>query len=187
MRSTTNFLKLILFCSLFLVQCISVGPGVSSAGIDNYFERSLYGTGLPLRYAETGPWELGLTFVAHKDGIIKAINIKNPDLGTKRVSIWDTNTRTLITSFEFRTESDKEFQKNLINFKIEKGKTYTISFNAKNYYYHEPIFKKLPISDDNLTLLSTNFTPGTWQQFPDKQIDNIIHGLIDIDFQWVIN
>ena len=42
------------------------------------------------------------------------------------------------------------------------------------------------MSDDNLTLLSTNFTPGTWQQLPDKQIDNIIHGLIDIDFEWEI-
>lgn len=187
MKSTTIFLKLILICVLLLVQCISVGPGISSAGMDNYFERSLYGTGLPLKYAETGPWELGLTFVAHKDGIIKAINIKNPEIGRKRVSIWDTNNRVLIATYELKTNSDKEFQKNLINFKIEKGKTYTISFNAKNYYYHELIFRKLPISDDNLTLLATNFGEGTWQQFPDQQTNNIIHGLIDIDFQWVIN
>ena len=177
----------ILFCFFIFQQCTVINSGVSYSGVENYFERSLYGSGLPLKIATTGPWELGLSFVAHKDGIIKAINIKNPEIGRKRVSIWETNNRVLMATYEFKTDSDKDFQKNLINFKIEKGKTYTISFNAKNYYYHELLFQKLPMSDDHLTLLSTNFAQGTWQQFPDQQIDSIIHGLIDIDFQWVIN
>ena len=188
MKTKFKLLKIagVILTLLLLVQCNAIGPGISYSSTENYFENALDGTGLPLKYSTTGPWELGLTFVAHKNGVIKSINIKNPELGNKRVSIWDTNNRVLITSFEYRTDSDKFYQKNLLNFKVEKGRTYTISFNATKYYYYELFFKKLPMSDDNLTLLSTNFTPGTWQQLPDKQIDNIIHGLIDIDFEWEI-
>ena len=189
MKTKFKLLKIAgyIFTLLLLVQCTAIGTGISYSSTENYFENALYGSGLPEKYAETGPWEMGLTFVSHKNGMIKSINIKNPELGNKRVSIWDTNNRVLITSFEFRTESDKDFQKKFINFKVEKGRTYTISMNATRYFYHELYYRKLPMSDDNLTLLSTNFTRGTWQQFPEQQIDNIIHGLIDIDFEWIVN
>lgn len=184
-----SYLKTIttLFCFFIFQQCTFINSGVSYSGVENYFETSLYGKGHILKYAETGPWELGITFVAHKNGTIKAINIKNPELGKKRISIWDTTNRTLLATYEFNHNDDKTYLKNLISFKVDQGRTYTISMNSTQYFYHELNFRRLPISDDNITLLSTNFYQGTWQQFPDKQIDNIIHGLIDIDFQWVIN
>lgn len=161
--------------------------GFSFGSEENYFQRAVYGSGNMQKTANTGPWELGCTFLAKTEGKIKSINIKNPELGFKRITIWDTETRLPIATYSLNVENPEEYAKITVNFPLQAGKTYTLSFNTVSYYYFELHFKKLPLSNDHLTLISTNYKQGPWQQFPEFVTDDVIHGLIDIDYEWSLS
>ena len=171
----------------FTVGCMMFKGGFSFGSQENYFQTALYSSGLPIKIANTGPWEMGETFLAKSGGKIKSINIKNPELGVKRITIWDTETRLPIATYSLKIENIKDYHKIFVDFPLVQGKIYTLSFNTVSYYYHELNFKKLPLSDEHFTLISTNYKQGHWQQFPEFSTDNIIHGFIDIDFEWAMN
>ena len=67
------------------------------------------------------------------------------------------------------------------------NKTYCLTINVREYYYHALIFDKLPLNLAEISLTNSVYSEGIYQRYPAFKIDNVLHGLIDLDFDWEVN
>ncbi len=179
---------LIIIASLFQCSCTSIMQNsTSSFSIEKTFETSVYGMGLPLQIAQSGPWELGVSFVVHREAKIIGIRIKNPELGQKRVSLWDAIEHRLLATYTFNITDSQNYNLFLIEMPLQKGKTYSLTMNCVEYYYHNLPFDRLPLHNENITLLQAVYGQGSWQDYPRNIEKSVVHGLIDIDVQYKIH
>jgi hypothetical protein len=160
--------------------------GTSSFSIEKVFETSVYGMGFPLEMAHSEPCEMGISFVVHRESKIIGIRIQNPELGEKRVSLWDAETQTLSANYTFNITDNKNYNYFHIEIPLQRERVYTLSMNCSDYYYHKLPYDQLPLHNENITLLHSVFAQGSWQQYPINQENSLVHGLIDIDLQYKI-
>ncbi len=177
------FLSILIFTS-----CGVLHNGVSYTGEEKVFSKQFKSYTLNKREAqgrEPG-WELGISFIPHKEGRISGIWLKNPTKGTVPVSIWDADTKQLIQTFQFTISDTLNYNHYTLAQPIllTTQKKYCITTNVTKYYYHTLPFTTLPLQFNNCTLVSSVYEETYYQRYPQFEINNVIHGLIDLDIDF---
>jgi hypothetical protein len=179
---------LIIFFVLTLLGCGVLPKGISYFGEQRIFSKQYisYPTNRREAQGREPGWELGFAFIPHRDGRISGVWLKNPTLGTVPVSIWDADVNQLIKTFQFTiadTISCNHFTvPQPILLKAEKK--YCITTNIIKYYYQPLTFSTLPIQYNNCTLVASVYEETYYQRYPKYEINNVVHGLIDVDLDW---
>ena len=60
-------------------------------------------------------------------------------------------------------------------------------YKRQEYYYHVLTFDRLPLNLQEISLISSVYAEGKYQRYPEFKVDNILHGLIDLDFEWEVS
>ncbi len=175
------------FFLLIISGCAVLQNGVSYWGEDKVFSKSWRGNATYIRAAqgrEPG-WELGIAFIPHKDGRISGVWLKNPTAGTVPVSIWDADTRQLIQTIQCTIADTVNYNHFFLqqHLQISAGKKYCITVNVTRYYYHTLPYNNLPLQLTNCTLVSSVYEETYYPRFPQNEINNVVHGLVDIDLE----
>jgi Domain of unknown function (DUF4082) len=176
------------FSLLIISGCAVLQNGVSYLGEEKIFSKSWRGNATYARAAqgrEPG-WEVGFSFITSKEARIKGIWIKNPTAGSLPVSIWDAATKQLLHTFQLTVSDTVNYNHFILNqpVPLTANKKYCITINVIKYYYHTLPFTILPTQVNNCTLLSSVYEEIYYQRYPQYEINNVIHGLIDVDLDW---
>lgn len=170
--------------------CTILPNGTSYFGAERIFGKS-FENSLPIlrrdaQHWEPG-WELGIAVQPHRDGRIKGIRLKNPTLGYIRLSVWDAETRTVIK--EFNVDNRDPYNENFIycEIPIMAEKIYYVTINVKKYYYYELPYNNFNIGNPDIDFLYSVYEETPYQRFPQNNVSNIYHGLIDLDVDFKIN
>ena len=178
---------------VFLILCgCSVLPkgGTSYSGEDRVFSKSFSFLKTEYRQAqgrEPG-WELGIAFQCHKDGRIKGVHIKNATKGKVPLTIWNANSRKIIFQMQANLDGSTAYNHIFLEKTIPviKGGKYCITINVTQYFYYIMPYNQLPLIANNITLLSSVYEESYYPRYPQFEITEVLHGLIDLDMQWVI-
>lgn len=169
-------------------SCTILQNGVSYFGEEGIFAKSF--TQYPIEYRKVAygepNFELGIEFKPHKNGRIRGIRIKNPLTGHLRLSLWDADEKKLINTYTFNNGNPGKYNFGYFQIPVKANKTYCLSINVRQYYYHILTFDKLPLNLPEISLSNSVYAEGKYQRYPEFKIDNILHGLIDLDFEWEI-
>lgn len=175
----------------FLMGCTILPNGTSYFGEDRVFGKT-FDNSFPIlrRDAEywEPSWELGIAVQPHKDGRIKGIRLKNPTLGNIRLSVWDAEMRTVIK--DFNVDNRNPINENFIycEIPITAGKIYYVTINVRQYYYYElPYYRPISLDNPDISFLYSVYEETPYQRFPQNNVTNIYHGLIDLDVDFKIN
>jgi hypothetical protein len=179
---------LLLFLCIHFCQCGVLHNGFSYFGEEKIFSKQFKFYPLNSRsvYGREPGWELGFAFKPHKEGRLKGLWLKNPTIGKVPVSIWDADTKQLIKTLECNNIDTINYNHFLIPqpLLLIAEKKYCITANVIKYYYQSLPFTPLPLECNNCTLLSSVYEETYYQRFPQFEIHNIIHGLLDVDIDW---
>jgi hypothetical protein len=129
-------------------------------------------------------WELGVAFKPIKDGRIKAIRIKNPTKGQVRLSIWDADTRALLSTNIVTISDTVNYNKFIIELPITANKIYCTTINVRKYYYYNLPFDPLPLNTQDVSLLYSVYEETPYQRFPQQNVSSVYHGIIDLDMDF---
>ncbi|MBL0147053.1 MAG: DUF4082 domain-containing protein [Chitinophagaceae bacterium] len=178
-----------LFSIIVLFSCTVLPKGgVSYFGEEKNFSKQLksYTTYKREAQGREPGWELGFAFIPHKDGRISGIWLKNPTNGNIPVSIWDADTKQIIQTLQFNNSDTLNYNHFVLTQPITliAQKKYCITVNVTKYYYHSLPFTSLPIQANNCTMVSSVYEETYYQRFPQYEINNVIHGLIDVDLDF---
>ena len=123
----------------------------------------------------------------HKNGLIREKKKKNPQTGNLRLSLWDADSKQLINTYTFNNPNPNKYNFGYFQIPVEANKTYCLTINVREYYYHALTFDRLPLNLPEITLTNSVYSEGIYQRYPEFKIDNVLHGLIDLDFEWQVN
>ena len=179
------FLITILFS---LCGCGVLQNGVSYSGQDKIFSKNWNGTAVKKRMAigrEPG-WELGFSFTTSKEARLRGVWIKNPIRGNVPVSVWDADTKQLIQGFSFNVSDTLQYNHFILQqpVPLTANKKYCITINVTGYYYQQLVFSQLPLQTNNCTLISSVYEETHYPRFPQFELKDIVHGLLDIDLDF---
>ncbi|NQX40765.1 protein of unknown function [Pedobacter steynii] len=184
-------MKKIIFA--FIIPCLSVActilkNGISYSGEEGIFAKSVAQYPTQYRLVEYGEpnFELGIEFKSHKNGRIKGIRIKNPQSGNLRLSFWDADEKKLISTYTFNNGNPGKYNFGYFQIPVKANRTYCLTINVREYYYHVLTFDKLPLNLQEISLTNSVYAEGKYQRYPEFKVDNVIHGLIDLDFEWEV-
>jgi len=171
-----------------LTSCGVLQNGVSYTGEEKVFSKNFKGASTKKREAvgrEPG-WELGFSFATAKEARLKGVWIKNPTRGNIPVSVWDTDSKQLIQSFQFNVNDTLNYNHFILQQPVPlmANKKYCISINVTSYYYQPLVFSSLPIQSNNCTMISSVYEETHYQRYPQFELNNVVHGLIDIDLDF---
>lgn len=182
--------KLVLFWVLISISlsCTVLKNGISYAGEEGVFAKHYLQYPTNYRKVEYGEpnLELGIEFRPHKNGRIKGIRIKNPQTGNLRLSLWDADEQKLLNTFTFNNDNPSKYNFGYFQIPLQANKTYCLTVNVRAYYYHALTFDKLPLTLPEITLTNSVYAEGIYQRYPAFKVDHVIHGLIDLDFDWEV-
>lgn len=178
---------LLLFILAFL-GCGVLQNGVSWSGEEKIFSKS-WKEGKPLKrvaYGREPGWELGFSFISTRESRLKGVWIQNPVKGNIPVSIWDAETEQLLHSFSFRITDTIQYNHFVLQqpLPLMANKKYCISINVTGYYYQPLVFSKFPIQANNCSMVSSVYEETHYQRYPQYELNNLVHGLIDIDLDF---
>jgi hypothetical protein len=176
------------FFLLIISGCAVLQKGVSYFGEEKIFSKYFKTFTTYKREAqgrEPG-WELGIAFIPHKDGRISGVWLKNPTTGNVPVSIWDADTKQLIQTIQCTVTDTIYYNHYSLQqpLQITAGKKYCITANVTRYYYHILPYNNLPLQFTNCTLVSSVYEETYSPRYPQYELNNIVHGLLDIDLDW---
>lgn len=176
----------------FLLASCSVLPkgGTSYSGEDRVFSKSFsfYKTEYRQAQGREPGWELGIAFQCHKAGRIKGLHIKNPTKGMVPVTVWDADSRQIIFQMQVNLDGSNAYNRIYLEkpIPVEGGRKYCISINVTQYFYHVLPFNQFPLDVNNITLLSSVYEESYYPRYPQFEVREVLHGLIDLDMQWEI-
>lgn len=169
-------------------SCTVLKNGVSYFGEEGIFAKSF--TQYPTEYRKVAygepNFELGIEFKPHKNGRIRAVRIKSPQTGNLRLSLWDADDKKLLNTYTFNNENPDKYNYGYFQIPLRANKTYCLTINVRQYYYHVLTFDKLPLNLPEISLTSSVYTEGKYQRYPEFKVYNVLHGFIDLDFEWDI-
>ena len=178
---------LLLIVSLFY-NCTILKNGNSYNGEEGIFAKIFNQYPTEYRSVEDGEpnFELGIEFKPHKNGRIRGIRIKNPQTGNLRLSLWDANEQKLLDTYMFNNNNPSKYNFGYFQIPVKANKTYCLTINVRQYYYHILTFDKLPLNLQEISLTNSVYAEGIYQRYPEFKVDNVLHGLIDLDFEWEV-
>lgn len=181
------------YCVLILSMAVLTGcsvlqNGISYAGEEKIFSKNRNGVATKKREAvgrEPG-WELGFSFTTAKEARLKGVWIKNPTRGNVPVSVWDAESKQLIQSFQFNVSDTLQFKHFMLQqpLPLVANKKYCITINVTRYYYQPLVFSRLPMQANNCTMISSVYEETYYPRYPQFEITDVVHGLIDIDLDF---
>lgn len=182
-----NFILVLISSTLFL-SCSVLKNGISYNGEQGVFGKNYFQYPTEYRKVAYGEpnFELGIEFRPHKNGRIRGIRIKNPQTGNLRISLWDADEKKLLNTYTYNNANPSKYNLGYFQIPLQANKTYCLTINVREYYYHVLTFDKLPLSLPEITLTSSVYSEGIYQRYPEFRVDNVIHGLIDLDFDWKV-
>lgn len=172
---------------LFL-SCTVLKNGISYNGEEGIFAKTFNQYPAEYRKVEYGEpnLELGIEFRPHKNGRIRGIRIKNPQTGNLRISLWDADEKKLINTYTYNNGNPSKYNFGYFQIPVKANKTYCLTINVREYYYHILTFDRLPLKLQEISLISSVYAEGKYQRYPEFSVNNVLHGLIDLDFEWEI-
>lgn len=194
-KKTKNILSLCLiaFIAITLLSGCSALPkgGTSYSGEDRVFSKSFsfYKTAYRQAQGREPGWELGIAFQCHKEGRIKGLHVKNPTKGIVPVTVWDADTKQIVFQMQANLDGSNAYNRIYLEkpIPVEAGRKYCVSINVTQYYYHVMPLNQLPMDANNITLLSSMYEDSHYTRYPQFEVREVLHGLIDLDMQWVVN
>ncbi len=178
-----------LILSLALVAgCSVLQNGDSYTGEEKVFSKNFTGASTKKREAvgrEPG-WELGFSFITAKDARLKGVWIKNPTRANIPVSVWEADNKQLIQSFQFNVNDTLNYNHFILQqpLLLIANKKYCITINVTRYYYQPLVFSRLPLQANNCTIISSVCEETYYPRYPQFEITDVVHGLIDIDLDF---
>lgn len=178
---------LLMICSIFF-GCTILKNGISYNGEEGIFAKHFTQYVSEYRKVEDGEpnFELGIEFKPHKSGRIKGIRIKNPQTGNLRISLWDADEKKLLNTYIYNNGDPRKYNFGYFQIPVQANKTYCLTINVGEYYYHVLTFDRLPLNLQEISLISSVYAEGKYQRYPEFRVDNVLHGLIDLDFEWEV-
>ena len=178
----------ILAIAATLISCTVLKNGISYNGEQGIFAKHYVQYPAEYRKVEYGEpnFELGIEFRPHKNGRIRGIRFKNPQTGNLRISLWDANEKKLLNTYTYNNSNPSKYNFGYFQIPLQANKTYCLTINVREYYYHILTFDKLPLILPEITLTRSVYSEGIYQRYPEYMVDNVIHGLIDLDFDWEV-
>jgi Domain of unknown function (DUF4082) len=178
----------ILVIAATLFSCNVLKNGISYNGEEGIFSKNYFQYPTEYRIVEDGEpnFELGIEFKPHKNGRIRGIRFKNPQTGNLRLSLWDADEKKLLNTYTYNNGNPSKYNFGYFQIPVKANKTYCLTINVRQYYYHVLTFDKLPLTLPEITLTSSVYAKGIYQRYPEFRVDNVIHGLIDLDFDWEV-
>lgn len=192
-KSVVCLLYLDVFIIIAILCGCSVLPkgGTSYVGEDKVFSKSFsfYKTEYRQAQGREPGWELGIAFQCHKAGRIKGLHIKNPTKGMVPVTIWDADTRQIIFQLQANLDGSNAYNHIYLEkpIPVEAGRKFCITINVTQYFYHVMPLNQLPMDANNITLLGSVYEESYFPRYPQFEVREVLHGLIDLDMQWVVN
>jgi len=173
-----------------ICSCGVLANGISYQGQEKVFHTAIGNTQTFYREAqgrEPG-WELGIAFKALADGRINGLHVKNPTRGIVPITIWDGDTKQIIQQFNTTLDGTDNYNKIYMHqpVKIQAGKTYRVTINVMKFYYQSLPFFRFPMNAENVQLLGSVYEETHYTRFPEFLLQDVFHGMIDVDLQWVI-
>jgi hypothetical protein len=178
-----------IFSIVVLFSCgVLPKGGVSYFGEERIFSKQLksYTTYKREAQGREPGWELGFAFIPQKDGRISGVWLKNPTVGNIPVSVWDADSKQIIQTLQFTNSDTVNYNHFILTTPIPilANKKYCITANVTKYYYHTLPFATLPLQVNNCSMVSSVYEETYYQRFPQFEINNVVHGLIDLDLDW---
>jgi hypothetical protein len=180
------YLKIFFVATVF--GCGVLPKGISYFGEEKIFLKQFKSYPINKREAqgrEPG-WELGIAFAPHKAGRLSGLWLKNPTRGNVPVSIWDGDTKQLIQTFQFTISDTVNYNHFVLQQPVVlvAEKKYCITANVTKYYYVTLPFTTMPVQLTDCTLLGSVYEETYYPRYPQFEINNVVHGLIDADIDW---
>ncbi|RZL48735.1 MAG: DUF4082 domain-containing protein [Pedobacter sp.] len=168
--------------------CTVLKNGISYQGEDGIFAKHFNQYPTQYRIVEDGEpnFELGIEFRSHRNGRIKGIRIKNPQTGNLRISLWDADEKKLLNTYTYNNGDPRKYNFGYFQIPVKANKTYCLTINVRQYYYYVLTLDKLPLNLQEIGLISSVYAEGKYQRYPEFRVDNVLHGLIDLDFEWEV-
>ncbi|MEX0288561.1 MAG: PKD domain-containing protein [Flavobacteriaceae bacterium] len=129
-------------------------------------------------------FEIGTLFRPKVKGQVLALRLKMPVNGSYQVNLWDTDTKTQLTSATIETTNTGSSRTvDLPNpISLEKDKQYVITVNANDWYLHideqDAQGNQFPKTYANIEIISTAFHEGQTSAYPDEDfpVNYIVRG-----------
>lgn len=128
-------------------------------------------------------YSAGYIFSPRVDGRITQLGISLPDSGIFQVSIWDVDSKTLITRTIIHQNNDQWVYKDIHPVTVEKDKKYIacMMLPLGTRYYSAPNLK-LPLEANNIQVM--NGVAAFGDAYPaDQIITDALFGFIDVTFE----
>jgi hypothetical protein len=194
MKSTFKTLGI----SLFLLSAILINssckkeekPVITTYAEENFFTGFLQNIGFDQLTANLGGghFELGLKFTPLVSGKINSLKVKLPAVNNSlRVTIWDTDGQFVIASYIVNVSAaDTEITHAITPLTLQSNKTYMITMNENNYFYHNNSAETdatYPVTIGNIRIEDYGYIAGSAQQYPDTFMQYYIAGDLSFNFQ----
>jgi hypothetical protein len=188
MKKLVFFIALCLTITSLFFGCTILKNGISYAGEEGIFAKTFNQYPTEYRIVDEGEpnFELGIEFKPHKNGRIRGIRIKNPTTGNLRISLWDADEQKLLNTYIYNNGDPRKYNFGYFQIPVNANKTYCLTINVREYYYHVLTFDKLPLNLQEISLTNSVYAEGKYQRYPEFKADNVLHGLIDLDFEWEV-
>jgi len=179
---------LVVIISSLFFRCTILKNGISYAGEEGIFAKSFnqYPTEYRIVEEREPNFELGIEFKPHKNGRIRGIRIKNPTTGNLRISLWDADEKKLLNTYTYNNGDPRKYNFGYFQIPVQANKTYCLTINVRQYYYHILTFDRLPLHLQEISLTNSVYAEGKYQRYPEFKVENVLHGLIDLDFEWEV-
>ncbi len=187
MKNFKTTISTLLLCTSFLLiyNCKKTDNNPSQNFLESFLADSLYLK--PTILDGNTIYEFGLNFQANKPGKITKVSVRCPKVGSYKVTLWDTDTKTIIFSktIEQETINTKKWV-NIEPLGIVANKKYSytiISNNWYNYKVKSPI--AFPYTKTNIVYLGYIWgtTTAGVNKFPASGDNSYYAGEADFTFQ----
>ena len=99
------------------------------------------------------------------------------------------NTKQILQQFNGTLNGTENFQSIFMHqaVPLQAGKSYCITINVVQYFYQPLPFHPFPLRGEKVELLGSVVEESYYPRFPQQMLQDVYHGLIDVDLQWLVN
>ncbi|OEK08491.1 hypothetical protein A8C32_03300 [Flavivirga aquatica] len=128
-------------------------------------------------------FEIGYKFKSFKNGKITALGIRVPNNDVYRVTLWNVETETILTTANITSSSGLLSFKDIEPININSGITYFVSVNTNDYYQFTNSGNDLfPVESEDIIILAYGSNFGTSQTLPVMFSKVSYLGVVDVKF-----
>lgn len=128
-------------------------------------------------------FELGYKFKSFENGKIIALGIRVPSNGEYRVTLWDLETESILSTKNITSSSGLLSFEDIAPIDIDSGTDYYVSINTNDYYqFSSPEEGLFPVETGDILITGSSSSSGTDQTLPVVFSEQFYLGIVDIKF-----